>query len=68
MNKYGGVADLKGCNKRVYNLWYQMLRRCYDKEQHKRGRGKAYADCEVCEEYEEALEKEMELLVVEYEK
>ena len=51
MNKYGGVADLKNCNKRVYNLWYQMLRRCYDKEQHKRGRGKAYTDCEVCEEW-----------------
>lgn len=29
MNKYGGVADLKGCDKRVYNLWYQMFRRCF---------------------------------------
>ena len=33
MNKYGGISDIH-CDKRIYNLWYQMLRRCYDTEQH----------------------------------
>ena len=46
MNKYGGIADIS-CDKRIYNLWYQMLRRCYDAEQHKRTRGSSYSDCEV---------------------
>lgn len=50
MNKYGGIADVN-CNPRIYNLWFQMLRRCYDTKQQERSRGKAYADCEVCEEW-----------------
>lgn len=51
MNKYGGYNDLPACDKRVYNLWFQMLRRCYDTSQHGRDRGKAYADCVVCERW-----------------
>lgn len=50
MNKYGGIADIS-CDKRIYNLWYQMLRRCYDVEQHKRTRGSSYSDCEVSERW-----------------
>lgn len=46
-NKYGGFAD---CNvdKRMYALWFQMLRRCYDTGQQKRRRGRTYAGCSVC--------------------
>lgn len=51
MNKYGGYNDLPACDKRVYNLWFQMLRRCYDTSQHGRDRGKTYADCVVCERW-----------------
>ena len=43
MNKYGGISDIH-CDKRIYNLWYQMLRRCYDTEQHKRSRGSSYSE------------------------
>lgn len=50
MNKYGGIADIS-CDKRIYNLWYQMLRRCYDAEQHKRTRGSSYSDCEVSDRW-----------------
>ena len=38
-NKYGGVNDMpvgwlaNKENKRVYVLWFDMLRRCYDEEQ-----------------------------------
>ena len=38
-NKYGGVNDMPAGwlankeNKRVYVLWFDMLRRCYDEEQ-----------------------------------
>lgn len=49
-NKYGGYADCKP-DKRVYNLWYFMLRRCYDTEQQKRSKGKSYAECTVCERW-----------------
>ena len=42
---------MPSCDKRVYNLWFQMLRRCYDTTQHERERGKAYADCEVCDRW-----------------
>jgi hypothetical protein len=51
MNKYGGINDLPACNKRVYNLWFQMLRRCYDTTQHERARGQSYAGCEVCDRW-----------------
>lgn len=51
MNKYGGINDMPNCDKRVYNLWFQMLRRCYDTDQQKRTRGRSYADCEVCERW-----------------
>ena len=49
-NKYGGYADCK-VDKRVYGLWYQMLRRCYDADQQKRTRGKSYSGCSVCESW-----------------
>lgn len=49
MNKYGGINDMPNCDKRVYGLWFQMLRRCYDAEQQERSRGGSYIDCEVCE-------------------
>lgn len=50
-NKYGGVCNVTNPDKRVYALWYQMLRRCYDKKQHQRTRGKSYADCVVCDRW-----------------
>lgn len=49
-NKYGGYADCKP-PKQVYNLWYSMLRRCYDVEQQQRAKGKSYAGCTVCESW-----------------
>lgn len=51
VNKYGGIADCETLDRRTYNLWYQMLRRCYDKEQQKRDRGKGYVGCTVCDEW-----------------
>ena len=50
-NKYGGICNENNPDNRTYNLWYGMLRRCYDTEQHKRSRGKSYADCEVCDRW-----------------
>ena len=53
-NKYGGVNDMPTGwtktpeNKRVYALWFDMLRRCYDNEQLSRSRGRTYSDCSVC--------------------
>ena len=29
VNRYGGVCNVKNPDKRVYNLWYGMLRRYY---------------------------------------
>lgn len=57
MNKYGGVNDMPDgftkttLGKRIYTLWFGMLRRCYDMEQHKRGRGKTYSNVIVCERW-----------------
>ena len=58
INKYGGINDMpKGWTKataentRIYRLWFDMLRRCYDSSQFKRDRGRAYQDCEVSEEW-----------------
>lgn len=50
-NKYGGVCNVEKPDKRVYGLWYSMLRRCYDKEQQGRSRGESYADCTVCDRW-----------------
>jgi hypothetical protein len=56
-NKYGGINDMPSGwtktdeNKRVYTLWFGMLRRCYDDGQLARSKGKAYADCSVCERW-----------------
>lgn len=49
-NKYGGINDAK-VDKRVYGLWYQMLRRCYDREQMERRQGRMYSDCYVCDRW-----------------
>lgn len=49
-NKYGGINDAK-VDKRVYGLWYQMLRRCYDREQMERKQGRTYSDCYVCDRW-----------------
>lgn len=38
-------------NNRVYRLWFDMLRRCYDDEQLERGKGKTYKDCSVCSQW-----------------
>lgn len=50
-NKYGGVCDVLNPDKRVYGLWYGMLRRCYDKEQQERNRGKSYVGCTVSDRW-----------------
>ena len=58
MNKYGGVNDMpegwtKGnpLNKRIYMLWFGMLRRCYEVSQLGRKRGKTYANVVVCDRW-----------------
>jgi hypothetical protein len=64
VNKYDGVCYTKKPDKRVYRLWYNMLRRCYDKEQQKRCRGISYAECTVCAEWRiyDLFEKDIRLL------
>lgn len=57
MNKYGGVNDMPDgftkteLGKRIYTLWFGMLRRCYDYKQHERKRGKSYSDVIVCDRW-----------------
>lgn len=57
MNKYGGVNDMPEgftkttVGKRVYSLWFGMLRRCYDYQQQSRKRGKSYTDVVVCDRW-----------------
>lgn len=57
MNKYGGVNDMPDgftktkLGKRIYSLWFGMLRRCYDAEQHKTKRGKSYKNVIVCDRW-----------------
>lgn len=57
MNKYGGVNDMPDgytkteLGKRIYNLWFGMLRRCYDYKQHTRKKGKTYSDVIVCDRW-----------------
>lgn len=50
-NKYGGINDMPNCPKRVYGLWYQMLRRCYDPIQCQRSKGRSYEKCEVSDRW-----------------
>ena len=50
-NKYGGINDMKGCDPKIYDLWYAMLTRCYDTKIQAGIHGRCYADCEVCEEW-----------------
>jgi hypothetical protein len=57
MNKYGGVNDMPDgftktpLGKRVYSLWFGILRRCYDYQQHQRKRGKTYSNVIVCDRW-----------------
>ena len=57
MNKYGGVNDMPdgftktSLGKRIYSLWFGMLRRCYDYQQQCRKRGKTYSDVIVCDRW-----------------
>lgn len=57
MNKYGGVNDMPEgftktqLGKRVYGLWFGMLRRCYDYQQQQRKKGKSYSNVIVCERW-----------------
>lgn len=57
MNKYGGVNDMPEgftktpLGKRVYALWFEMLRRCYDYEQLGRKRGHSYSNVVVCDRW-----------------
>lgn len=58
MNKYGGVNDMPGgwtkedsLNKRIYMLWFGMLRRCYEATQLERKRGKTYSNVVVCDRW-----------------
>ena len=56
-NKYGGVNDMETgwtknpSNKKVYSLWFDILRRCYDEKQQERNRGKSYKGCSVCKRW-----------------
>lgn len=38
-------------NNRIYRLWFDMLRRCYDTDQQKRTKGKSYRECTVCKQW-----------------
>ena len=38
-------------NKRVYQKWYDMIRRCYNEDFHKTENGKCYIGCSVCERW-----------------
>lgn len=52
VTKCGGINDAPGqVPKKIYQLWYQMLCRCYDKGQLSRVRGQAYKDCSVCTDW-----------------
>lgn len=56
-NKYGGINDMetgwtkKPINKKIYTLWFDMLRRCYDSKQQQRTRGQSYKNCSVCDRW-----------------
>lgn len=57
MNKYGGVNDMPSgftktpLGKRVYGLWFDMLRRCYDYKQLGKKRGRSYSNVIVCDRW-----------------
>lgn len=56
-NKYHGINDMphgwtsNELNKRVYDLWFRIHRRCYDESQYSRNKGASYKNCEVCERW-----------------
>lgn len=56
-NKYHGVNDMphgwtnNSLNKRIYRLWFDIHRRCYDESQHGRKKGASYKNCEVCDRW-----------------
>lgn len=53
-NKYHGINDMprgwadNALNRKIYRLWFDIHRRCYDKSQHERTKGASYKNCEVC--------------------
>lgn len=58
MNKYGGINDMPEgwtkdnlLNKRIYMLWFGILRRCYEVSQLGRKRGKTYSSVVVCDRW-----------------
>lgn len=58
VNKYGGINDMPigwttatTENSKIYRLWFNMLRRCYDTSQFERAKGRTYQDCEVSEDW-----------------
>lgn len=57
MNKYGGVNDMPNGytktehGKRIYTLWFDMLRRCYGETQLARKRGRSYTNVVVCDRW-----------------
>ena len=50
MTKYGGINDVKNCDKKTYDLWKDMLRRCNDKKYQQKS-GRTYVGCKVCDEW-----------------
>ena len=55
-NKYGGINDMyrgwiseNNDNKRIYDTWWSMLRRCYETKYHETH--PTYKDCYVCDRW-----------------
>lgn len=46
---YLGVEKGEEKNNKFYNIWYNMLKRCYNEKN--RERAKSYKDCVVCDEW-----------------
>ena len=57
MNKFRGINDTQRgwsadkTNRKIYDLWFRMLRRCYDEKSKSRSRGSSYVGCTVCDEW-----------------
>ena len=51
INKFGGINDYPKCDERIRRLWRDILRRCYDADNHKRKRARTYTNCSVCTEW-----------------
>ena len=57
MNKFHGINDTPHgwsadkTNRKIYDLWFRMLRRCYDEKSTHRSRGSSYIGCSVCDDW-----------------